>query len=73
MSEPKYVNLDTVSIAWLSIWTVLGVSSTHNNKQKLQENVKSDTRKLLKHLKKNNLKMKKKQHTQNKKTLMLKT
>jgi len=52
MSEPKYVNLDTVSIACLSIWTVLGVSSTHNNKQKLQENVKSDTRKLLKHLKK---------------------
>ena len=34
------------------------VSSTHNNGQKLQENVKSDTRKLLKHLK-NNLKMKK--------------
>jgi len=28
------------------------VSSTHNNEQKLQENVKSDTRKLIKHLKK---------------------
>ena len=26
MSEPKYVNLDTVSIAWLSIWTVLGAT-----------------------------------------------
>ena len=39
------------------------VSSTHNNGQKLQENVKSDTRKLLKHLKKNNLKMKKTTHT----------
>jgi len=28
------------------------VSSTHNNGQKLQENFKSDTRKLLKHFKK---------------------
>jgi len=26
MSEPKYVNLDTVSIACLSIWTVLGAT-----------------------------------------------
>ena len=26
MSEPKYVNLDTVSIARLSIWTVLGAT-----------------------------------------------
>ena len=32
--------------------TVTLVSSTHNNGQKLQKNVKSDTRKLLKHLKK---------------------
>ena len=52
------------------------VSSTYNNGQKLQENVKRDrpTRKLLKHLKKkNNLKINKKQHTQNKNILMLKT
>ena len=48
------------------------VSSTHNNGQKLQENVKSDTRKLLKHLEKKQFKNKK-QHTQNKNTLMLKT
>ena len=26
MSEPKYVNLVTVSTAWLSIWTVLGAT-----------------------------------------------
>ena len=47
------------------------VSSTQNSGQKLQESVKSDTRKLLKRLK-NNLKIKK-QHTQNKNTLVLKT
>ena len=52
---------------------VTQVSSTHNNGQKLQENVKSDTRKLLKHLKKKQFKNEKKQHTQNKNTLMLKT
>jgi len=38
-------------------------SSLCNNNGKLKENVKRDTRKLLKHLKKN-LKMKEKQHTQ---------
>ena len=47
------------------------VSRTHINGQKLKENVKRHTRKLLKHMKKTNLKMKK--NTQNKKTLMLKT
>jgi len=44
------------------------VSSTHNNGQKLKENVKRDTRKVPKHLKKNHLEMKK-QRTQNKNTL----
>jgi len=39
------------------------VSSTHNNGQKLQENVKSDIRKLLKHFFLNNLKMNKTTHT----------
>jgi len=36
------------------------VSSTHNNGQKLKENVKRDTRKLLKHLKKITIKNEKK-------------
>ena len=45
---------------------------SNNSGQKLKENVNRDKRKLVKHLKKNNLKMKKKQHT-HKNTLMLKT
>jgi len=46
----------------------------NNNGQKLKEKVKREKRKLIKHLKeKNNLKIKKKQHTQNKNTFMLKT
>ena len=45
---------------------------SNNSGQKLKENVKRDKQKLVKHLKKNSLKMKK-QHTQNKNTLMLKT
>ena len=40
------------------------VSSTHNNGQKLQENVKSDTRKLLKHLKEKQFKNEKTTHTE---------
>ena len=39
------------------------VSSTHNNGQKLKENVKSDTRKLLKRLEKKQFKNKKTTHT----------
>ena len=37
----------------------LVVSTCNNNGQKLKENVKRDKRKLVKHMKKNNLKMKK--------------
>ena len=46
---------------------------SNNSGQKLKENVKRDKRKLVKHLEKNNLKNEKKQHSQNKNTLMLKT
>ena len=45
---------------------------SNNSGQKLKENVKRDKRKLVKHLRKKNLKMKKNTHTQ-KNTLMLKT
>ena len=45
---------------------------SNNSGQKLKENVKRDKWKLVKHLRKNNLKMKKTTHTQ-KNTLMLKT
>jgi len=41
--------------------------------EKLKENVKRDTRKLLKTFGKKQFKNKKQQHTQNKNTLMLKT